>query len=226
MMKRKKILLIICFAALWMSSAPALADMYVLDAPAARLYRELSTDDAGNLGLVIDADGTTGSTISYTDGTIAFDVYGAVMQGAVGYVGQIAEDPGDGDVFASMWIGATGATLGIVGSYDGYSAWVSNDDDDAWSVRLIANVGTGDIYSNWATLNPGANTTLSMNFALTDFSTSLGGLGFQIQGTFDGASLSPSNPDFFHLSAVPTPTAVLLGILGLGAVGIKLRKYA
>ena len=32
--------------------------------------------------------------------------------------------------------------------------------------------------------------------------------------------------DNFRISVVPVPAAVILGILGLGIAGIKLRKYA
>lgn len=224
---RRKLLLVLCFAALCLSGAPASADLYELDAVTARLFREISTSDpGGNLALVIDSDGTFGSTASYSDGSLAFDMYGSTMQGAVGYVGQLGEDPTDGDIFASIHIGASGEAVGIVGSYDGYSAWVANDNDDDWSVRLAADIGAGPIYSSWATLSPGDSTTLTMNFAEIDFFTTLNGIGFEVQGTFDGANGSPSNPDFFHVSVVPVPGAILLCMLGLGVAGLKLRKFA
>jgi hypothetical protein len=223
---RRKLLLALCFAALCLSGAPASADLYELDAVTARLFRELAVTDAGNLALVIDSDGTFGSTVSYSDGSLAFDMYGATMQGAVGYVGQLAEDPTDGDILASILIGASGAAVGIVGEYDGYSALVANDNDDDWSFRLAAGIGPGTIYSNWATLSPRNSTTLTMNFAKIDFSTKLNWIGFEVQGTFDGANESPSNPDFFHVSITPVPGSILLGMLGLGVAGLKLRKFA
>ncbi len=223
---RRKLLLALCFAALCLSGAPASADLYELDAVTARLFRELAVTDAGNLGLVIDAPGTVGSTISYTDGTVPFDIYGTIMQGAVGYVGMIGEDPSDGDILASILIGASGSTVGIVGKYDGYSAWVANDNDDDWSFRLAADIGPGTIHSSWATLSPGGSTTLTMNFAEINFFTTLKWIGFEVQGTFDGANESPSNPDFFHVSITPVPGSILLGMLGLGVAGLKLRKFA
>jgi len=36
----------------------------------------------------------------------------------------------------------------------------------------------------------------------------------------------PSYSDDFHVSLVPVPAAVILGMLGLGAAGWKLRKFA
>jgi hypothetical protein len=49
-------------------------------------------------------------------------------------------------------------------------------------------------------------------------------IGLQVRGNFSGGS--PSNPDVFHISAVPIPGAALLGVLGLFAAGVKLRRFA
>lgn len=51
-----------------------------------------------------------------------------------------------------------------------------------------------------------------------DFST-LQDIGFIIE-------TGSSTGDTFHTSVVPVPGAVLLGMLGLGAVGIKLRRFS
>ena len=50
--------------------------------------------------------------------------------------------------------------------------------------------------------------------------------GFRVMGLMTGQDGNPSQGDAFHVSVVPVPGAILLGLLGLGAAGIKLRKFA
>ena len=227
MKKRRLLLLFIGLAAICVHAPPLRADLYHLDHITAALFREITVSDAGDLGLVIDSPGTSGSTVHFHDGTVfPFAVYGPSMQGKVGFVGQIFEDPGDADNVGDMHIGVTGTNAGISGSYTGYTAYVANDNDDLWDVAVYVNIGAGYVYSDWATLGPQTATNLTVDFAETDFATGLNEIGFAVRGTFDGANDSPSNPDYFHVSLVPTPAAVIMGILGLSVAGVKLRKFA
>jgi hypothetical protein len=181
----------------------------------------LSATDTGNLGLVIDK---SPGTIYYTDGT-AGSSFGPPMSGAVGYVGTLGDGPDTGS-FATMLIGSNylGSTLTVSGTYDKYRAYVANDNDDPWRVAVYLDDGSGPQFGTWQTLaaGTGAWSTLNLGSAI-DFST-LTDIGIAIRGDFGAGS--PSNPDFFHVSVVPVPAAVLLGILGLGVAGIKLRKHA
>jgi hypothetical protein len=203
-------------------AGPALAGLYyTLDVTTALKFTNasVSADDYGALLL-----GPTTSPAAYG----AKDTHGnLLMSGEVGWVGWLGDGfgavPPSPDGSAIMTIGA-GNNAGLSGAYAGYRAFVQNDDDDPWSVRLFITTTTaGPLYSNWTALAPyhGAATLLlnsSFDFAnVTD-------IGLEVRGDFgDG---SPSNPDFFHISAVPIPGAALLGVLGLFAAGLKLRRFA
>jgi hypothetical protein len=67
-----------------------------------------------------------------------------------------------------------------------------------------------ELSSGWITINPD---TCFIEFMVTGLKPA--GAGQYNSASFDDAFL-----------AVPVPGAVLLGIIGLGAVGLKLRKYA
>ena len=52
-------------------------------------------------------------------------------------------------------------------------------------------------------------------------------IGFQIGGNMEepwGGGSNPSNPDTYHMDVIPVPGAFLLGMLGLSAAGVKLRR--
>jgi len=52
-------------------------------------------------------------------------------------------------------------------------------------------------------------------------------IGFYVRANFwPDDKFGPSSPDTFRVSAVPVPGAVLLGILGLTAAGVRLRRFA
>ena len=146
------------------------------------------------------------------------------MLGSVGYIGSLW-DKKDSDNIATIRIHEPG-NAGLSGSYDGFRAFLANDDDDPWGVRLFVTASGVTSYSNsgsFTALPANGNsawltTDTGFNFAnVTDF-------GFDVRGTF--GSNSPSNPDYFHISAVPVPAGVLLGFLGLGAAGLGLRRLA
>ena len=148
----------------------------------------------------------------------------AVTLGAVGYVATLGDGP-DPDQFGTILIGST--STGVVsGTYSTYRAYVANDNDDPWQIALYVDDGSGPTLSSFVTVAP--NNYAWINYDLgsdIDFSTL--DLGIAVRGIFTGLpNAQPSNPDVFHVSVVPVPAAVLLGILGLGVAGLKLRKHA
>jgi hypothetical protein len=184
----------------------ASAGMYTLDKSTALQFTHIavSTGDEGHLLI-----GPTTST----------STYGGPMKGAVGWIGSLMDQ--SGDKYATMTI-STGSNLSYIESYEGFQAFIANDDDDPWAVQLFVQTASGKSSSGFATLASDGSTFLTLNTAfdfddVTDF-------GFEVRGDF--SSGSPSNPDCFKISAVPVPSAVLLGILGLLAAGVKLRGAA
>jgi hypothetical protein len=167
------------------------------------------------------------------------------MSGQVGFegglTGDIAVPPygGTGEMQISY-----GGSPGLSGSpYDGISMYVQNDNQSKWSYQLFYTIGgsvdpTNGIVTGGTEYNSGAFVEVLGLYHSTVLSTGapVGGLdlgtisniGFRIQGNnMGGGDLSdPSYSDDFHTSVVPVPGAVLLGFLGLGAAGLKLRRFA
>ena len=231
-MKRKKVLLIICFAAICMISTPASAGMYTMDATTAAGMRQLSVS-AGDIGNLYYVGYNPGDLADRVFGV--YTSYGATMNLDVGFTGNLVDNGGGDSAIAQIGLvnlGATGGPtylpLGLSGTFDGFKLPISNDDNnDTWRYQAYVTVGdtlTPTYVSGWSTLASGTETDLLVSFnSNIDFAT-VTGIGFNIewQPSLNGGDLS----DEYHTSVVPLPTAVLLGILGLGAVGIKLRRYA
>jgi len=162
-------------------------------------------------------------------GTSADTVYGAGAYGenmyfAVGFAGDLTDLDDDG--LASVKIGvADGPGSLPTGSYSGFYLPISNDNDDSYKYKLyVDTTGTDYESTNWTSLTADTHTALTLDFGAgpggINFNT-LTDIGFIVQIYGD-----PGVSDTFHTSIVPVPGAVILGILGLGVVGIKLRKYA
>ena len=199
------------------------AAMWQLDASTARQFTQLSTNSiAYDLQLVIDNPGTAGSTTYVDDGFHGSPAaYGDIMQLAVGFAGTASNQAVSGDD-PEMWIGKTFVNEFALG--DTLLIPIANDNDDsywytAWySTDSLANIVQG------TSLQLGKDTKGSVSVNIPGVVPGGGALthfGFALE-------LDPSSsfPDNFHTSVVPVPGAVILGILGLGVVGIKLRKYA
>ncbi len=156
------------------------------------------------------------------------DTYGStgnVMSGQVGFVATIGANSSPGDATIEIF----DPSPSLSGVYNnGIKIYAENDNDDHWEVQLFyeATPGGDKDSGAFAHLSPGQSTWLSISDAvnLADVTK----LGIRVQGHNMGGSNvgEPSNPDTFHTSVVPVPGAVLLGMLGLGAAGVKLRKFA
>jgi hypothetical protein len=192
-------------------AAQARATPYMLDEYVAAQFRQVSVSpgDWGALGLVIDRNGT----IYWQDPVFSPGSYGGPMQGDIGFVGYLEDVTGDG--FASMRIGGPLTP----NTYDGFRAFVANDDNSSWDYRLYASDGSTVVTgSTWTTLVPGTAASLQISFpAMT-----LKEVGFDIRGDYTLPN-GPSEFDAFHVSVVPAPGALALVLLGLG-VGWPLRR--
>jgi hypothetical protein len=197
-----------------LSVGQAFGGIYTLDKSVATQFREvaLSPGDVGDLGLVIDRNGTT----YYTGTWYHPGVYEDVMQGKVGFVGILGDD--DHSSLASMRIGGS-ITPGL---YNGFAAYIANDNQSVWQYRLYASDGAAIVANNvWTPLVPGTSASLELTFPEMTVTE----IGFEIQLNH-GLPGGPSTADAFFTSVVPVPVpgALLLSLLGLGITGLKLRR--
>lgn len=98
-----------------------------------------------------------------------------------------------------------------------------DNQSDSWYVTPSFRLADGD----WTVFDQGsAYTTNSWDFGSVYedfFSPDYGGTMFNV--VFDHGAAGTVSFDNVRIYAVPIPAAVLLGLLGLGVAGIKLRKY-
>jgi hypothetical protein len=223
----KRILLLSVMVGLFAGQASA--GLYTMDATTAAQLRAVSFSDVGG--------GNDITYIGYNPGGLGdrvygtFNTYGASMLYAVGFRGGLDDTSGDG--FASVKIGAKGqavlSTIKGLGSFDGFFLPISNDNNQKWQYDLyVDTVGptpAGVHYvTPWATLATGTQTTLALNFgSLVNFSK-LTDIGFDVR--LNTSLIGGNTSDDIHTSVVPVPPAFLLGFLGLGAAGWKLRRLA
>jgi len=214
------------------------AAMWELTEPVAKGFTTVTnTNDAadavgdGTYGLLDDVSIYDDPTTKiYGPGGPNYGSEGGLMSGAVGFVATFVDFSGDNDaVIAEV---SYGGSPGLVGQgFDGITSYFQNDNNSEWTVRLFYSDTSGKYYSSPATtLGPGGGDAyLTVNapggFTSLDLAN-ITDIGFEISAVMGGAFPSPSSPDAYHLSLVPVPAAVLLGILGLGVAGLKLRKYA
>lgn len=202
-------------------------------------YYTLSESQAMLLTPAFYSDTGTGNVLLYS-GTDE-DEYGELMKGAVGFTGLLQDKGADPDKEAWVRMGTLGddPQLNLAlwdtvndGPYDGYSLYVSNDNQSNWSYRLFMKGAGGYVYSDWVTIAPKEDALLVFDYGdlgiWVGWDSDVDDIGFCIRGVFDGALTSPSNGDAYHtsiISVVPLPGTVLLGFLGLGYAGMRLRKH-
>ena len=238
--KRRIFLLVICFAALCLSIAPAMADF--VDLTAEYTLMTVTDTDTSSEGI------TTASTIirPISPFVSKMDMYikddgGNVLQ-------SLEDEPYD-----------LTAMLVFTGSGDDYSATGSFEVYDAGYTKIAAyfestTLTFESVYNSWAGEWIG---TITMNGVLTPQEPpSILSLGspweYKTISLADPSSFTHGNMMVFEytvqfktfqefltvssadgsgylhaeIHSTPIPTAVLLGIIGLGVAGLKLRKYA
>jgi hypothetical protein len=210
-------------------SVQANAAIWDLTAPVARQFTQLSSNSAGNtLMLVIDSPGTSGSTTYLeTAGQFGADgnpatyeaAYGDIMQLAVGFGGTAGQTVLTG-ADPEIWIGKAFANEFVTG--DTLRIAIANDNDDIYRYTAWYSVdGSSIIQGTSLDLGMDSKGTVSVITASGPTGGAPTHFGFTLE-LID----ADSEPDYFHTSVVPVPAAVILGILGMGVAGLKLRKYA
>ena len=180
-------------------------------------YKQVPSDVLSSFyfDILDDATGLDRPTLTY--GSSTGDVYlNNVLQGADAAIRSLEDMTGGWDFHPTdpTTFPYFGFGIGTVGNNSG---GLITDPDNQFNGSVVEGMNYS-IYSSANPMNPGLQ---GVNL-VKDEAT------FIFTGDLDGFSIVPkvgwglgTGPDSF----VPLPGAVLLGILGLGIVGIKLRKY-
>ena len=172
-----------------------------------------------------------------TDDPSLYNSTGA-MRGQAGYIG-LLNDRKDGldDPFAWIRIGAGSAVGNVIGTalgtapitdlrgFTDYRLFLANDDDDIWQVKLYMSTSGVLHETAWETLTPGTSDTLMLSFAGIANLNNVTDIGFVVGGRLNQIGGNPSDPDVFHISAVPNPAGLVLALLGLAVGGLELYRY-
>jgi len=168
------------------------------------------------------------------DPTTSTVAYGGPMQYQVGLYGLLDDtDADDGDKLAWVKWGTPDVVPQAVG-FSRYALDAANDNQSIWDTRLFLTQGTSEYVSPWVSLAAGQSARLVLDFATegVDASTAVDDIGLYIRGNLIGTGIPgdpyPSDGDAYHVSVayVPVPTAIILGLLGVGVACVKLRKHA
>jgi len=221
----KRFLLLGVLVGLFAGQAPAA--MWELDKATALGFTTFSVTTGSMANSLSVYDGPSPGTRVFGTGPL---LYGP-MSGQVGFYGGLAGDVVGGT--ATMEISFTGALALDGDPYDGIKAYLQNDDQSIWSFQLFYDDPTdgGERASAWVEL-----AGLGGSADLTAPATGTGvldldditNIGIRVKGNNMGGTNPgyPSYSDDFHVSVVPVPAALLLGLLGMGVAGLKLRRFA
>ena len=125
-------------------------------------------------------------------------------------------------------------------AYDTYELYVHNPNSSGpW---FMANIYTNDGWTDlsepdtftengWTWVAPGATEKFTIDLTALAYQNHVSNIGVKIGANVTGdeswnSAMGPNVAFDVDLEPVPVPGAVLLGILGLSAAGIKLRKFA
>ncbi len=207
----KRVLLSALMACVFVGQASA--EMYTLDYATAIGFHQLPAD--GSSGTLMAVFNDTGQVYAFAPEGFPEDMvvrqYADVMRGEVGFVGYLSGD------LSWMRIGAEG-NFGT-GNYTRFGAFLANDNNSTWQVRLVTNAET-PTDADWVSIDAGDSRWLELDFA----PTALTMVGFDVRLNVAMAD-HPSLTDSFHVSVVPLQGGAVLGVLGLAAAGLRLRKF-
>jgi hypothetical protein len=152
---------------------------------------------------------------------------------------------GIGDNFP---VAANTGNSGDLSAYSSYAMTIRNPNTSGWFMaNIFVNSGWTDAPWNmtnqyaentWTWIGPGSQATLTLDLTtlgVTDGNPSgqdrrkwLSNIGLQIGTNMGSGDYKMPSGTAFNVDVVPVPVpaAVLLGMLGLGAAGLKLRKFA
>lgn len=164
-------------------------------------------------GTPFSNDAGTLSPPVYSGEFLTSSAYGAPLP--PGFIGLAGCGVGDNDSLQYVSLALSGVDLG---RYDSYVVTLSNDDDDPWQYRLLADDGSATALGPWTPISPdGGRQTLSLDISDLE---GTGVIGFQIG--------SDVREDCFHTSIfpIPAPGALLLGGIGSLIVRrLRTRRY-
>lgn len=230
MLKRKIFLLIICFAALCLGAAPASANLFDF------YYDSLDssyTSATGTFSASMNPLTTSGSVVRQQAPT-EWALFWADVPG------QPLEDSYWSTLGGNFSLSMTIINIGAF-TADGVAGKLTITDTDGDTI-------TGDLAGEWFNVGPsnifvgmlsnvefndsgnqdgkfdGHFGSVSMSFTAPPWYGTL--IELSTTGTWFGDGDYTTNSGSVGASVVPVPAAVILGILGLGVVGLKLRKYA
>ena len=208
--------------ALGLLAGTASAAMYEMDPITAADMRLLSvaTGDVGTLTYVGYNPGGLGDVV-FANPLTEYGAGVGNMALEVGFTGNLYDN--DASQYATLTIGLVRPSLS--GTFDGFQLPIANDDNnDTWNYRAFVTTAGGTAYSPWALgVAPGSTQLLSVLTPGLDYGT-VTGIGFQLQ--WDRSLNNLRLGDDYNTSVVPVPAGVILGMLGLGVAGWRLRRFA